>query len=212
MTGSSSAPTYSSSRSPHPTNSVDDRITLILSVSIKICSTGWYCCIFIQPLSSGSYLTPPPPFQWLPLLASRFSILSFMKSKVSSRDVAAAPRENEPYRSRCHRRKDNGGGVSSLLPARHPSQRDIWATSCVSSVRSVVCEKGQWHNIRQSSGNGDGRLVRTERAAFRGGCVDGLSRSRLAFSISKANRGSRRPQTWHVNIAPVIAHLSVSDF
>lgn len=32
----------------------------------------------------------------------------------------------------------------------------------------------------------------------------------LPFSISKANRGSCRPQMGHVNIAPVIAHLSTS--
>lgn len=73
----------------HLTVSVDDRITLILSVSMK--SAQLADTVAFHPASVLWQLSNP--FQCLPLLGNRFNILSFMKSKVSSQDAAAALHE-----------------------------------------------------------------------------------------------------------------------
>lgn len=73
----------------HPTVGVDDRITLVLSLSIK--SARLADAVAFHPACVLWQLSNPS--QCLPLLGNRFNVLSFMKSKGSSQDVAATLHE-----------------------------------------------------------------------------------------------------------------------
>lgn len=90
------------------------------------------------------------------------------------------------------------------------SQRDIWSSCwCVLSGVSGLWEEdsdtaaaAEWNQWWMACQNGP--RCRPRRLCWQ------AQLSHLAFSISRANRGSCWPQMWHVNIAPVIAHLSTS--
>lgn len=186
---------------PFTSDGLDDTITPIFSVSIN--SDGRYCCI-------SSSLRPPIVILPLScLLGNRYNILSSINSKASSQDAAAALHEGFRI-DKDVTAVSITAGFSLLSPACHRSGRDIWPSSCVSSVRSVVCERDgdtsaavKWKRWWMTCQNGPRRLPRRLRWQAQG--------SRLTFSINRANRGSRWPQTWHMNIASVIAHLSMSD-
>lgn len=107
------------------------------------------------------------------------------------------------------RKEDSFCPLSTKQAASLLSQRYLINLLRVLSGVSVLWERSsdtavaaKWNQWWMTCQNGPRRLPR--RLCWQ------PQLSHLTFGISRANRGSCWPQMWHMNIAPVIAHLSLS--
>lgn len=183
----------------------------------------FHLCFNPPSLFSGNYLTPVTFCVGLPqLMASLCSSQSLLfwnerRAAMCLYTTLLLPGikcclliKMSPWQRICRK----GFFLSSALSVKQDgclvSQRDIWSSCwCVLSGVSGLWEgdsdtavAAEWNQWWMTCQNGPRCLPR--RLCWQ------AQLSRLTFSISRANRGSCWPQMWHVNIAPVIAHLSTS--